>query len=389
MIREMAIAIYLAVFSFIFRLSKVSSLKNKVTFVVSFSENNKSIYKEMLRQEYSCRTIFLTTEKMYSSFMKIENSTTLLFEMKKPIDFIRSIYHLATSKVVFVDNYYGFLSKSNFKTGVECIQLWHANGAIKKFGLKDSSIEVRSEKALKRFKSVYQRFTKVIVGSDEMAAIFKQAFDIEDQRIVRTGIPRTDVFFDDSVKRKVKGKFLGRYPFLENKKVILYSPTYRENELIDFKLNIDLYKLANKFDEEYILLLKLHPAIKNRFEIPSDLSGFIYDFSNNPSLNELLFITDILITDYSSIPFEYTLLDRPVIFYLYDFEEYKRERGIWDGFLEYLPGPIAENTDDIIRLIEEYSFDLERIHSFADRWNQYSKGKSSKNVVDLVKGSLK
>ncbi|WP_171050996.1 CDP-glycerol glycerophosphotransferase family protein [Bacillus sp. BHET2] len=387
--REIAITLYLAVFSIIFKLSQWFPLENKVTFVVSFSENNKSIYKEMIRQDLSCRTLFLTTEKMYSSFSKLEKSTTLLFEMKRPIDFLRSIYHLATSKIIFVDNYYGFLAKSNFKPGVECIQLWHANGAIKKFGLKDPSIKSRSEKAIQRFHTVYQRFSTVVVGSDAMTDIYKQAFGINDKRMVRTGIPRTDVFFDQSIKKKAEEKLKKNHPFLENKKVILYAPTYREDELIDAKLNLDLKKMADRFDEDYILLLKLHPAIKNRFEIPSDLSEFIYDFSNNPSMNEMLFITDILITDYSSIPFEYTLLNRPVIFYLYDLEDYKSERGVWDGFLEYLPGPIAENTDDIIRLIEENSFDSERIHSFADKWNQYSKGQSSRNVVDLVKGLLK
>lgn len=386
--REIAITLYLAVFSIIFKLSRWFPLENKVTFVVSFSENNKSIYNEMIRQDYSCRTLFLTTEKMYPSFSKLEKSTTLLFEMKNPIDYIRSIYHLATSRVIFVDNYYGFLAKSNFKPGVKCIQLWHANGAIKKFGLKDPSTELRSEKAIQRFKAVYQRFSTVVVGSDAMANIYKQAFGIDDKRIVGTGIPRTDVFFDHSKKNNVEERFKNKYPFLEKKKVILYAPTYREDELIDAKLNLDLKKMANRLEEDYVLLLKLHPAIKNRIKLSADVSEFVYDFSNYQSMNELLFITDILITDYSSIPFEYTLLNRPVIFFLYDLEDYKNVRGIWEGFLEYLPGPIASTTDDIVGLIEENSFDYERIHLFADKWNQYSRGRSSENVVDLVKELL-
>jgi teichoic acid glycerol-phosphate primase len=388
MIRELAISLYLLLFSILFKLGKLFPLQNKVTFVVSFSENNKSIYKEMLRQEFSCRTLFLTTEKMYSVFSKYEMATTLLFEMKKPIDFIRSIYHLATSKVIFVDNYYGFLNKSEFKPSVECIQLWHANGAIKKFGLKDPSIENRSEKALMRFRSVYNRFDKVVVGSESMMDIYRQAFEINEERVLRTGIPRTDVFFDLNARHRAENKLYRLYPFLKNKKVLLYAPTYRENQLLDAELKIDLKNMAEQFGDDYVLILKIHPAVKNKINIPAELSHFAHDFSSYHHLNELLFVTDILITDYSSIPFEYCLLNRPIIFFLYDLEEYEQERGIWENFIKFLPGPIAYSSSEVSTIISQGEFDYERIRSFSAKWNEYSKGESSKNVLDQVRDKL-
>jgi teichoic acid glycerol-phosphate primase len=388
MLRELAVTLYLVIFSIIFKISKWFPLQNKVTFVVSFSENNKSIYKEMLRQDLSCRTLFLTTEKMYSSFSKYEEASTLLFELKKPLDFICSIYHLATSKVVFVDNYYGFLDKSNFKPTVECIQLWHANGAIKKFGLKDPSIESRSKKALKRFKSVYNRFSKVIVGSEAMADIFRQAFEVTEDRILRTGIPRTDVFFDPKTQLHAQTKLYRKYPFLENKKVLLYAPTFRENQLTDAEMKLDLKSMAEQFEDQYVLLLKFHPAVKNNINIPSELSHFVYDFSDYHQLNELLFITDTLITDYSSIPFEYSLLNRQIVFFLYDLEAYEEERGIWENFIKFLPGPIAYSSDQVSTLIQDGNFDEEKVRSFSSKWNEYSNGDSSKNVLEIVKNKL-
>ena len=196
MARELAVTLYLLVFTVLFRICKLFSLENKVVFVVSFSKNNKRIHDEMVRQDLSCRTVFLTTDKMFKVFSNRNNVTTLVFEMKKPLHFVRSIFHLATSKVVFVDNYYGFLAKTEFKKGVECVQIWHANGAVKKFGFEDLSIQKRSEQAIIRFGQVYSRFTKVLRGSDSMGDIYKKAFRTTDEVLIKTGIPRTDVFFD-------------------------------------------------------------------------------------------------------------------------------------------------------------------------------------------------
>jgi teichoic acid glycerol-phosphate primase len=388
MMRELAVSLYLFTFSLIFKVSKLFPLQNKVTFVVSFSENNKSIYKEMIRQDLSCRTLFLTTDKMYPVFSKYENATTLLFELKKPIAFFRSIYHLATSKVVFVDNYYGFLAVSDFKPSVECIQLWHANGAIKKFGLKDPSIGSRSDRAKQRFKSVYSRFSKVTVGSEAMAEIFHEAFGVTENRLLRTGIPRTDVFFDQNAQLRAKSKLFQKYPFLKDKRLILYAPTYREHQLVNAEIELDLKKMSDHFEEDSVLLLKLHPAIKNKIIIPPDLEHFVHDFSDHHQLNDLLFITDILITDYSSIPFEYSLLNRPIIFYLYDLEEYEKERGIWESFIKFLPGPIAYSSSDVTSIIKEGRFDEERVRAFSAKWNEYSTGNSSRNVLDVLREKL-
>ncbi|KSU60438.1 hypothetical protein AS034_16485 [[Bacillus] enclensis] len=388
MIREILVTFYLFVFSAVFNICKLFPLQNKVTFVVSFSENNKSIYKEMIRQDFSCRTLFLTTEKMYGVFSKFEKATTLLFEMKKPLDFMRSIYHLATSKVILVDNYYGFLAKSEFKPGVDCIQLWHANGAIKKFGLKDPSVESRSSRAKGRFKAVYDRFTRVVVGSEAMAEIFRGAFGVTEDRLLRTGIPRTDVFFDQTAQLRAKSKLYKKFPFLKEKKVLLYAPTYRENQLSSAEIKLNLKKLALQFEDEYILLLKLHPAVKNDLCIPAELSHFAYDFSGWHQLNELLFISDMLITDYSSVPFEYSLLNRPIIFFWYDLGQYEKERGIWENFMSLLPGPVAHTSEEVAAYISRMKADHESTHLFSSKWNEYSKGESSRNILDYIRKKI-
>lgn len=389
MVREAAITIYLFIFSLIFAFFNRFTLRNKVVFVVSFSENNQSIYKEMIRQDSTCRIIFLATEQMHPTFSKLKGASTLFFEWKNPLQFMKGIYHLATSKVVMVDNYYGFLAQIRFRDSVQCIQLWHANGAIKKFGLKDPSNGTRTNRAIQRFKRVYNSFDKVVVGSEAMADIFKQAFGVEDERIVRTGIPRTDIFFDHAKQTKIVQNMYKQYPYLKNKKIILYAPTYREKDLQDFQLQLDFQELLSQLKQEYALIIKLHPAIKSEIDIPSEFDHLVYDFSDYHSMNELLFISDLLITDYSSIPFEYSLLNRPIIFYLYDLEEYMKERGMWENYLEFLPGPIAYTTKEIGDIIRAENVDYERILRFSEKWNEYSKGFASKNIVDMLSNHLK
>lgn len=387
MVRELAISSYLFVFSLIFKLCSVSSLKKKVLFVVTFSENNINIFEEYRRQENSCRTIFLLTKKQYSIFNKYrsEDSTVLLFEPSSPLQYIKGIYHLATSKVILVDNYYGFLSSIRFKKGVTCIQLWHANGAIKKFGLKDPSIANRTAKARRRFKQVYNQFHKVIVGSEEMSTIFKDAFGITEDRFLQTGIPRTDNYFNLEHIITVKERLYSYYPHLKEKKVILYAPTFRDENLDTYEINLNFDLMKAKLGMDHILLLKLHPAVKNKVTITENQSDFVFDMSHYSQTNDLLFITDYLITDYSSIPFEFSLLEKPMIFFPYDLSHYQKTRGFWKEYDQMVPGPVVFSTNAIISVIKENDFDIQKIKDFKEKWNKYSDGNASRRIAEYIK----
>src|SRR5699024_3132787 len=140
-------------------------------------------------------------------FKDAPNRKQLSFTSINPVDWVKSIYHLSTCHKIFVDNYYGFLAVTVFKPNTECIQLWHAAGAIKQFGLKDLSIENRSAKASERFKPVSQRCDPVAVRSEKMAPIFNVGFGISDQQILRTGVSRT-VFFVAAFSKEEVGNTL-------------------------------------------------------------------------------------------------------------------------------------------------------------------------------------
>ncbi|WP_071460848.1 CDP-glycerol glycerophosphotransferase family protein [Bacillus massilinigeriensis] len=389
MVREIAVFLYLRLFAILFYVFRLFPLqKDKIVFVVSFTENSSYIYKEMKRQEISCRTVFLATNKMHPYFSKHKDATTYKFEPSNFKDFILSSYHLATAKIIFVDNYFGFLATCSFKKEVECIQLWHANGALKKFGLEDASVPSRTKIAQKRFKKVYSKFDKVIVGSEEMAEIFKKAFGINESKILRTGIPRTDLFYDTKRHQHVKNKYLLNNPEFRNKKVILYAPTFRDTSIHSFQMPLNLDMMKDVLGQEYILILKLHPAIKQGVKIKETLKDFVYDFSDCKNINELFFISDLLITDYSSIPFEYCILNKPMIFFPYDLKDYSKTRGFWEDYESFVPGPVVYTTSQLVNVICKITLNSSRCEEFNKKWNRYSTGNSSNNIVKYIQNHI-
>jgi CDP-glycerol glycerophosphotransferase (TagB/SpsB family) len=366
-------------------LFKLIGTKEKVTFVVSFGDNSTFVYNELKNYLDNKQIIFLKKKGSKIDHYKISGATLIPFETFNVVAMFKSIYHLATSKYILVDNYFAFLSCVKFNDSVQCIQLWHAVGAIKKFGLKDRSIEFRTRIARRRFKNVYRKFNKIVVGSDAMANIFIEAFGLSNENILRTGIPRTDLFYDRELKKSAINNVKSSIKLDENKKVILYAPTYREKELSNYNIRLDLDLLYRELKNNYILLVKLHPVLKCQMnKIDSLYSDFIINVTDYPNINELLLVTDYLITDYSSIPFEFALLNKPMIFFPYDLEDYKNDRGLWGEYERLVPGPILFSSKDIVRCIKENNFDLSKIRDFSYRWNAYSQGNSSRNLVNFL-----
>lgn len=378
MARELAISIYLFFFRVIFNSFKLFPQKEKTVSVASFGDNIHYA-TQSLRSRSNQRIIYLKDNSCTYSFDE-SIGTIISFTISNPVAFIRSIYHLATATTILADNYFGFFAVTRFKPDTLTIQLWHAAGSFKQFGLTDPSNGNRTSKAHERFKQVYNAFDHVIIGSEKMGSIFRDSFGITNERLRRTGIPRTDLFYDHQVMYQKKQDMYENLPGAQDKKVILYAPTFRRND--SQRAALDVEKLYEAFGDEYVLLMKQHPSVQQ--SVPFSYDGFVYTISNDYEINHLLLITDILITDYSSIPFEYALLDKPMLFFAYDIDNYKKSQGVSRVFDEPLPGPIVHTTDEIITTIQQEAFHVKQISSFAEAWNTYSKGNASQQVASLI-----
>ncbi|GIO23401.1 CDP-glycerol glycerophosphotransferase family protein [Oceanobacillus sp. J11TS1] len=384
MARELAITAYLFAFRIFFNICKWFPQKKKTVAVASFGDNIAFTLSSL--QNLSNEEIYILKDSSCRYNFDGLKATVIPFDIKHPISYLKSIYHLATAKTILLDTYQGFLASTNFRKGTTCVQLWHAGGALKRFGLEDPTNEVRSNRALKRFKSVYSRFDYSVVGSEKMADSFKESFGLADEQIIRTGIPRSDLLFDQDRRDRVYNNIKKQFPSIRDRKIILYTPTFRNDALDKYDLELDLHRMYQELSDDYVLFIKLHPAVSAglKYDLYED---FVYDFSNYKDTNELLLITDLLISDYSSIPFEYATLERPMIFFAYDLEEYKITSGLIDHYEDVVPGPVVSSTNEIIRVIQSDAFDYEKIRSFKQTYSEYSQGHSSDDLVLFLTGT--
>ncbi|HBM3444314.1 TPA: CDP-glycerol glycerophosphotransferase family protein [Listeria innocua] len=380
--KKIAIYMYMLAVKITGFLASLFPVQQKVVFLVSFEENPTAIIKQMKLANVTPKTIVfydprVDVSKLSLDFIKAKPKT-----LKQ---FIPLMFHLNTAKVVVTDNYFVELAGLKLRNGVNCIQIWHANGALKKFGWEDKAAQKRSAKDKKRFQEVYKRFTKVLVGSDEMATIFQKSFLLDESNMLKLGVPRTDYFFKEAQLQE-NYQWSYEHLYLTNRIKLLYAPTFRDNELGMAKLHLDIAEMKQALGNEYQLILKLHPSISNDLEKLDD--DFVIYVDKETPIETLLPVVDILITDYSSIPFEFALLQKPMIFFTYDLTEYDNARGLSDGFLETIPGPHVFTTTELIEVIQNNTFDLEKVRLFAEKWNKYSDGFSSERFVSFLKEQL-
>ena len=218
--------------------------------------------------------------------------------------FISVPYHMATSRTIFMDNVFLPFSAVKLKKNTQLVQLWHGTGAIKKFGLDYEEGWVK-----KLAVTTNKNTTHFIVGSSWMKKIYKTAFEAEDNKIFNIGCPRTDIFFNKAALQEKRDEFFSSYPKLSGKKIVLYAPTFRDEEYntSEIKIHLDIDKLMSNLDDNYVLGLRLHPHISDKVNINEYSTPYqdrIFDFSGYNKLNTLLICCDILITDYSSIIYE-------------------------------------------------------------------------------------
>lgn len=296
-------------------------------------------------------------------------------------------FYLATSKVILVDDYTQLLYKIPRRKGTTLIQLWHACGAFKTFGYS------RMGKAggQKQSNPAHRNYDYAIVSSQEIAKFYAEGFGLSLEKAVATGIPRTDIFFDGAYKTKARDGFYAQYPHLKEKKIMLFAPTFRGNGKLSGHYPVEKFDVVKMYEElngEYAIIIKHHPFVQNRSLIPTEYRDVIIDLSEHSELNDLLFVTDLLVTDYSSVIFEAALLDIPMLFYAYDLQRYISTRGFYYEFEKFVPGKIVYSFGQAVKAVQNQDFESIKIQAFKTRFFDDLDGRSSYRVVDLIRKSL-
>lgn len=352
------------IFGFIFNLFSKSKVNdNQIAFVVD-DKNSFNGNFHYIKREFSKRGDF--------DFVFFNKNSLSISNIKK----------LAKSKYIFLNDNFLAIAFMNFNKDSKIFQLWHAPGAFKKFAASSSDNKEEIAVIAKASKKTDYLF----ITSENIKGFYRDAFRIDENKIKSFGIPRTDYYFEDKDIKKLRENFDERYPIAKNKKILLYAPTFRDNEEDNNVFNyLDLEKFNNALSEEYVIALRLHPKINQFFKGDIDTKADFIDVSDYKKEQELMLISDLLITDYSSIMIEFALLNKPIIFFTYDYDRYlTKDRGFYYDFESNVPGDIVKTDDELIKLIKEGSYNTDKHNSFLKMQFDYLDGNSSKRIVDFI-----
>ena len=261
--------------------------------------------------------------------------------------FLRA-YHMATAGTIFLDNVFMPMAYTPISKRVKVVQLWHGTGTIKKFGQDSDTGEVA-----RISKKADARITHLIVNSEKTREQYAGAFALPRERVHVLGLPRTDLILDKERMEEKRARFFRQYPELAGKRITLYAPTFRDDEEEHPRQTLDLGSLTGVMGEDEALFLRLHPHVAAHFpdEWLRGCEGRVYNMSDYPGVTTLLAVSDRLITDYSSVVYEYALLGRPMIFYAYDLEKFEKEgRSFYEPYEETVPGPVVRSQRELERL---------------------------------------
>ena len=297
---------------------------------------------------------------------------------------------LATAKYVFVDDASLILSSIPLRKETVAINLWHACGAFKKFGRSTAELKFGSSAATLDKYPNYGNLTHVTVSSPEVIWAYEEAMHLPKGIVKATGVSRTDQFYDKEFVESRKQKLYEIMPEAKGKKVILYAPTFRGHVATASSPDrIDFERFCRELGNEYVIVCKHHPFVKNPPIIPEELQHFARDLTKYLSIEDLLCCADICISDYSSLVFEYSLFEKPMIFYAYDYDNYCDWRGFYYDYSEFTPGPVVQTEDELLNSIKniDTQFDKQKVIDFKEKFMGSCDGHATERIIALMKES--
>lgn len=383
-------------------ISKLRRIRKHYRYKVYFPKVYSSYCTEPVREN---KVLFLEMR-----FTKLSNSFELIYKALEEsgeydlkcsyvqFNFIRGreftqrvnemLKELATAKYVFVDDASLILSSIPLRKETVAINLWHACGAFKKFGRSTAELKFGSSAATLDKYPNYGNLTHVTVSSPEVIWAYEEAMHLPKGIVKATGVSRTDQFYDKEFVESRKQKLYEIMPEAKDKKVILYAPTFRGHVATASSPDrIDFERFCRELGNEYVIVCKHHPFVKNPPIIPEELQHFARDLTKYLSIEDLLCCADICISDYSSLVFEYSLFEKPMIFYAYDYDNYCDWRGFYYDYSEFTPGPVVQTEDELLNSIKniDTQFDKQKVIDFKEKFMESCDGHATERIIALMK----
>ena len=312
--------------------------------------------------------------------------------LRQYLEILRFNWDYARARMVFLSEVCPLVDSVRPRKGTEIVQLWHGCGAFKKWGYSTVDLSWGSSAATLKWFPAYRYQTWCSVSSPEVIPHYAQAFNCGEDIIRPWGVPRTDFYFRPGVAEDCHRKVLEAFPAIGQRKIVLYAPTFRGNSLRRARHDdvLEYHALAEALGERCALLLKPHPQARRSIPAPEPgQTPFVFDAADQP-IEVLLCAADLVISDYSSLIFEYALLGRPMLFYAYDLERYEKSRSFYYPYLQFVPGDLVWDTDDMINGIRhnlfEGGFEPARVQAFREKFMCACDGHSTERILKHVLG---
>lgn len=349
-----------------------------------FSCNPRAIYEYMKENCPEYKLIWCVNKSYLDAFNDKDITFLQRFSLRWLLTMPRARYWIINSRMPL------WIPKPNHTTYV---QTWHGT-PLKKLAIDIDEVHIpgtTSRKYKEEFAKEANRWDYLISPNQYSSDIFRRAFDFHHE-LIESGYPRNDYLYRNNNQENISEiKQANGLPL--NKKVILYAPTWRDDQFYTqgrykFSLELDLKAMKEKLGDEYIVVLRMHYLVAENLDL-SEYRGFAYDYSKYEDIRDLYLIADLLVTDYSSVFFDYANLKRPMIFFVYDIENYRDKlRGFYIDFEKEAPGPLLKTSNQVIESIqnikkvsEEYQ---DKFTSFYSKFCSWEDGSASERVINQV-----
>jgi len=295
------------------------------------------------------------------------------------IEYMKIIRKLAQAEYIFVDGPVPILKYIKLSDKTKLVQLWHAGAGFKgagfaRFGIGESIFPNNLS---------HRQVSHALAASPPLIDVFNEVIGIPKDRFFIANMPRLDNWLNAKNIEQVKEKFFSDFPEFSSKKIILFAPTYRGKvskgyypyHMMDFKRVYDL------LGEDSVMIVKMHPNI---IESPvlDDFSKRIIDLSGRIEINDILLVTDVLITDYSSTYYDFALLKRPMIFFCFDKYIYENTRGVYQTVDDAAPGKVVNTFDELLTALQNDDYDFDKTLKFYDDF--FSDYNSQQSASDYI-----
>lgn len=297
----------------------------------------------------------------------------------------------AVCKTLFLDDLFSPVYCIEPRKGQRIVQLWHTPALLRKAGYAIGKRGLVGE--IVDHRQVHKNYTDVSVSSPHVKNTFASVFNCSEDIIHAWGCPRTDVYFDRDFVRFARESLIKMIPNLSSqihgRGILLYAPTYRgdsEKNAYTHRM-LDLLLLKRLLGEQYVFLVKMHPFIRDSVLMDDDVRDLVRDFAfevpTNVPIETALSGSDMLITDYSTVLFDYALLNRPMIFYAFDFEHYTRRRPLFYDYKSFVPGPIVYDSAQLCEAVldQAQNFDKDKMKRFAHKYMGGCDGHCTERVI--------